>query len=96
VTPHEPTEMHAAGDYPNQHQGGTGLPEWTEADRSIENTDLVLWYTFGSHHTARLEDWPVMPVQYAGFTLQPVGFFDQNPALDVPLSSSNGHCHHGG
>jgi primary-amine oxidase len=32
-----------------------------------------------------------MPVEYAGFTLQPVGFFDQNPALDVP-PSTNGHC----
>jgi primary-amine oxidase len=45
---------------------------------------VVVWYTFGSHHVARLEDWPVMPVQYVGFSLQPVGFFDQSPALDVP------------
>ena len=33
-----------------------------------------------------------MPVDYTGFTLKPVGFFDRNPALDVP-PSSNGHCH---
>jgi primary-amine oxidase len=33
-----------------------------------------------------------MPVEYAGFTLKPVGFFDRNPALDVPPSSA-GHCH---
>jgi primary-amine oxidase len=32
-----------------------------------------------------------MPVEYTGFTLLPVGFFDRNPALDVPPSSS--HCH---
>ena len=25
-----------------------------------------------------------MPVDYAGFTLKPFGFFDRNPALDVP------------
>ena len=25
-----------------------------------------------------------MPVEYAGFPLMPVGFFDRNPALDVP------------
>ena len=25
-----------------------------------------------------------MPVDYTGFTLKPVGFFDRNPALDVP------------
>ena len=94
VTPYHPDERHAAGDYPNQHPGGAGLPEWTRADRSIEDADVVLWYTFGSHHNVRPEDWPVMPVQYAGFKLQPFGFFDANPALDVPPPSSNGHCSH--
>ena len=93
VTPHEPSELHAAGDYPNQHKGGVGLPEWTQQDRPVENTDVVVWYTFGSHHAARLEDWPVMPVQYTGFMLQPAGFFDENPALDVPPPNHNGHCH---
>ena len=29
------------------------------------------------------EDWPVMPVERAGFALRPFGFFDANPALDV-------------
>lgn len=92
VTPHERREMHAAGDYPNQSKGGDGLPKWTQKDRPVEDTDVVVWYTFGSHHAARLEDWPVMPVQYAGFMLQPVGFFDRNPALDVPPPEHNGHC----
>ena len=27
-----------------------------------------------------------MPVEYTGFTLIPFGFFDRNPALDVPTS----------
>jgi primary-amine oxidase len=97
VTPYEPTERFAAGDYPNQHPGGAGLPEWTSADRAIAETDVVLWYTLGVHHQARLEDWPVMPCGYAGFSLTPSGFFDQNPALDVPAPtpthSPNGHCH---
>jgi primary-amine oxidase len=96
VTPHDPDERHAAGNYPNQHPGGDGLPSWTQADRPIEDTDVVLWYTFGSHHPARLEDWPVMPVQHIGFKLQPVGFFDKNPALDLPPPSSHAHCDHGG
>jgi primary-amine oxidase len=84
VTPHEDRERHAAGDYPNQNQGGDGLPRWTAANRRVDDTDVVVWYTFGEHHAARLEDWPVMPVQYVGFSLQPVGFFDSNPSLDVP------------
>lgn len=32
VMPHEPSEMHAAGDYPNQNAGGAGLSEWTRRD----------------------------------------------------------------
>jgi primary-amine oxidase len=87
VTPYDRREMHAAGQYPNQHPGGDGLPKWTEADRSVENTDIVVWYTLGHNHVPRPEDWPVMPTYYAGFKLLPVGFFDANPALDVPPSA---------
>jgi primary-amine oxidase len=92
VTPYEPAERHAAGDYPNQHAGGAGLPEWTAADRPIEDTDVVVWYTLGAHHAVRPEDWPVMPVQYTGFMLQPDGFFERNPALDVPRPNGHAHC----
>ncbi|MDR2986578.1 MAG: primary-amine oxidase [Nocardiopsaceae bacterium] len=84
VTPFAADERFPTGEYPNQHEGEAGLPEWTKADRSVENTDIVLWYTLGSHHIPRPEDWPVMPVERAGFALKPVGFFDQNPALDMP------------
>ena len=90
VTPYEPTELRAAGPYPNQSAGDDGLPEWTAANRSLVDTDVVLWHTFGVTHIPRPEDWPVMPVEYAGFLLVPVGFFDRNPALDVAPPS---HCH---
>jgi primary-amine oxidase len=89
VTPFAPDERFPAGDYPNQHPGGAGLPEWTKADRSIENTDIVLWYTLGSHHIPRPEDWPVMPVERTGFALRPFGFFDANPSLDVAPPSGH-------
>ena len=94
VTPYHPAEKYATGDYPNQHPGGAGLPEWTQANRSIENTGVVVWYTIGMHHIPRPEEWPVMPVSYAGFLLQPAGFFAANPALDVPPPTPhvNGDC----
>jgi primary-amine oxidase len=93
VTPYEPAERYAAGDYPNMHPGGSGLPEWTAADRSIDDRDIVVWYTFGHHHVPRPEDWPVMPVATFGFKLKPVGFFTRNPALDVPPSQPHSdHC----
>jgi primary-amine oxidase len=93
VTPYRPEERYAAGEYPNLHPGGAGLPEWTSADRPIDDRDIVVWYTFGHHHVPRPEDWPVMPVATIGFALKPVGFFERNPALDVPPSRPHSdHC----
>lgn len=85
VTPYSPTEMYAAGDYPNQSHGGDGLPKWTAANRSLDNKDVVVWYNFGITHNPRPEDWPVMPTYVAGFKLVPWGFFARNPVLDLPL-----------
>jgi len=92
VTPFAADERRAGGDYPNQHAGGDGLPRWTDGDRSIVDQDIVVWYTFGATHIPRPEDWPVMPVEYTGFSLVPVGFFPRNPALDVPPSPA-APCH---
>jgi primary-amine oxidase len=92
VTQFDPDEMYAAGDYPNQHPGGAGLPAYVEADRAVAEEDIVLWYSFGSHHVVRLEDWPIMPVTTIGFELRPDGFFDRNPTLDVPPPAV--HCEH--
>ncbi len=94
VTPWRADERRAAGEYPNQSVGGDGLPRWTAADRPIVDTDIVVWHTFGVTHVPRPEDWPVMPVEYAGFSLVPFGFFDRNPALDLPPAAADGeHCH---
>ncbi|HUE82848.1 MAG TPA: hypothetical protein VMM84_12115, partial [Pyrinomonadaceae bacterium] len=84
VTRYEPTESNAAGRYPYQSKGGEGLTKWTSANRSLEDQDIVLWYTMGVTHIPRPEEWPVMPVHRAGFKLVPSGFFIRNPALDVP------------
>jgi len=92
VTPHAAEERYPAGDYPFQHAGLAGLPTWTKADRPTADTDVVLWYVFGTNHVPRPEDWPVMPVERAGFHLKPVGFFDRNPALDLPAPTAR-HCH---
>jgi primary-amine oxidase len=92
VTPYAPAERRAAGEYPNQHPGDDGLPRFTAQDRSLVDADVVVWYSFGVTHFVRPEDWPVMPVEYTGFTLMPFGFFDRNPALDVPPTEGE-HCH---
>ena len=84
VTPFHEDERWPCGEFVVQSEQDRGLPVWTAQDRSIENTDVVLWYVFGIHHITRPEEWPVMAVDVVSFWLKPVGFFDRNPALDVP------------
>lgn len=84
VTPYNRDEKYPAGNYPNQHPGGDGLPRWTAANRKVTDTDIVAWYVFSHMHVPRVEDWPVMPVASIGFALRPDGFFTRNPAMDVP------------
>jgi primary-amine oxidase len=96
VTRYDPAERYPAGEYPYQHAGGDGLPDWVLANREIDGADLVVWYTMNHHHVPRPEDWPVMPVARVGFQLKPSGFFDRNPALDVPPTlPGEGSCHAG-
>ena len=66
------------------------LPEYVADDAPVADADVVLWYTLGAHHVVRPEDWPVMPAASIGFHLKPAGFFDGNPALDLPPSAA---CH---
>jgi len=84
VTRYAPGERYASGEFPNQHAGGDGLPKYIAQNRPIENEDIVVWHSFGPTHACRPEDFPVMPVEYTGFTLKPNGFFAENPAMDLP------------
>lgn len=103
VTPFAAEERWPCGEFCNQSGTDEGLPAWTAADRPIADTDVVLWYVFGIHHVTRPEDWPVMPCDAVSFALKPKGFFDRNPALDIPPephhSRGDGagaaHCGHG-
>ncbi|KAM7483162.1 hypothetical protein LguiB_007745 [Lonicera macranthoides] len=85
VTPYTHDENFPGGEFPNQNpRVGEGLASWVKQNRCLEETDIVLWYVFGITHVPRLEDWPVMPVEHIGFMLQPHGFFNCSPAVDVP------------
>ncbi|MDG1232204.1 MAG: primary-amine oxidase [Pseudomonadales bacterium] len=88
ATPYAEEEQGAAGQHTVMHHGEGGLPELTRNNRDISHCDLVMWHTVALTHVPRPEDWPVMPVEYTGFHLIPVGFFDRNPTLDLPTQ-----CH---
>ncbi|KAI9862923.1 MAG: hypothetical protein M1813_004096 [Trichoglossum hirsutum] len=82
-------EIHPAGRHVPQTSGdpSKGLPEWiADGDVNIENTDIVLWHTFGITHFPSPEDYPVMPAEPMTLLLRPRNFFLRNPALDVPPS----------
>ncbi len=83
VTAYDPAEKYGSGDYPNVNSGGDGLPKFIEQNRNIENADIVVWHTFGHTHICKPEDFPIMPVEYAGFMLKPTGFFSANAAGDI-------------
>ena len=95
VTAYDPAERFAAGEYPNQHAGGAGLPAYIADNANIENTDIVVWHTFGHTHVCKPEDFPIMPVEYAGFMLKPNGFFAGNIAMDVPADTDPASTQHG-
>lgn len=83
VTPFDPAERYAAGDYVFESKTAGGLPAWTAHDRAIRNQDIVVWVNLGMHHLTRAEDLPVMPTIWHSFKLRPHNFFDRNPAIDL-------------
>ena len=83
VTPYVPAERYAGGRFAMMSDGSDTLGAWTARDRPIANRDIVAWYTVGFHHIPRMEDWPVMPTHWFGFSLMPHNFFATNPAMTI-------------
>ncbi|KMP03184.1 copper amine oxidase [Coccidioides immitis RMSCC 2394] len=90
VTKYRDDQIHPAGRHVPQTSGepSHGLPMWISEteNESIENTDIVLWHTFGITHFPSPEDFPIMPAEPMTLLLRPRNFFDRNPVLDVPPS----------
>ncbi|QBZ55114.1 hypothetical protein PoMZ_00006 [Pyricularia oryzae] len=89
VTKYADDQLWAAGRHVPQTSGepSLGLAEWAgDGSQSVENTDVVLWHTFGVVHFPAPEDFPVMPVEPITLLLKPRNFFLNNPVMDVPPS----------
>lgn len=84
VSAYAPEERYPAGEFMNHSDGTGGIADFIKQDRPLENESLVLWHVFGLHHAVRAEDFPVQPCISTGFKLMPAGFFNGNPAINLP------------
>lgn len=84
ATAYDPSEFYPAGDYPASNQKGQGIPVWTSGNRSLIDTDIVIWYVAGVTHVVRAEEWPIMNQHTASINLMPMGFMSANPVLGMP------------
>lgn len=67
--------------------GARGMRKWIgDGTDAIENTDIVLFHTFGITHFPSPEDFPVMPTEIFELMLRPRNFFTENPCLDIKPS----------
>ncbi|KIV98846.1 uncharacterized protein PV09_09417 [Verruconis gallopava] len=99
VTAHRDNELYAAGDYTYQSLPEDvdpasmtapprgDLASWAARRDNVDNEDIVVWHSISLTHNPRPEDYPVMPCETMTVSLKPSGFFEQNPALDVPQST---------
>ncbi|KAL1867057.1 peroxisomal copper amine oxidase [Diaporthe australafricana] len=89
VTKYSDDQLWPAGRHVPQTSGepSRGLPEWVgDGSEPIENTDVVLWHTFGVTHIPAPEDFPVMAAEPMTLLLRPRNFFANNPVMNVPPS----------
>jgi primary-amine oxidase len=92
VTPYAHGRDYPAGRFVPQSNDAPpdSLEGWMQGSKNLENEDLILFFTIGTNHIPRPEDWPVMPADMMRITFKPSSFFKQNPALDVPSTQAHG------
>ena len=86
VTPYRDGLLYAGGAYPNQAGAKVTDALTSMADDSpIYDRDIVVWYSLGSTHVPRPEDFPLMSNMKLSVVFRPDGFFPTNPMFgDAP------------
>ncbi|CEP20681.1 AMO [Cyberlindnera jadinii] len=88
VVKYEEDRLYPSGVFVPQSSGpDIGIKKWIgDGTDNIENTDLILFHTFGISHVPATEDYPLMPSEPITLLIRPRNFFTANPALDIPPS----------
>lgn len=83
VTPYNVNEQYGNGNYPILKDTDVGLGSWIKQDRTISNTDVVVWYCINFAHPTHTEDFPIITYASQKVNLIPHMFFDWNQAATI-------------
>jgi primary-amine oxidase len=83
ATKYHEDQLYVMGKYPVEKPRDEGLPVYQANNESLDNTDIVTWYTMVMSHIPASEDYPILPYHEIGFMLSPYNFFNYNPSMDV-------------
>lgn len=89
TVPYEENRLYPSGVHVCQWSGDglVGMRKWIgDGKEKIENTDVVVFHTFGITHFPAPEDFCVMPAEKVEVLLRPRNFFLENPGLDIAPS----------
>jgi Cu2+-containing amine oxidase len=83
ATPYKVDEQYGNGNYPILQDKDVGLGSWIKQDRSIVNTDVVVWYGINFAHPTHVEDFPTITYASQSVHLVPHNFFEWNQASTI-------------
>lgn len=89
VVKYEEDRLYPSGVHVPQSSGdgAHGIKAWIgDGSDKIENTDIIVFHTFGISHVPSPEDFPLMNAEPISLLMRPRHFFTQNPALDIQPS----------
>ncbi|GME66697.1 unnamed protein product [[Candida] boidinii] len=86
VVPFKEDRLYPSGDHVPQWSGdgNIGMRKWLgDKTDKIEDTDILVFHTFGISHFPAPEDFPLMPAEPISLLMRPRHFFTENAGMDI-------------
>jgi Cu2+-containing amine oxidase len=83
VTPFKDDQLYVMGKYPVEKGNDEGLRIYSRDEQNLVDVDLVAWYSMVFSHDPEPENFPILPAEKIGFSIEPSSFFSQNPSIDI-------------